>query len=366
VISDLWVANSIENSSRGFFKCATLFTNILGIALVTKRDLKKVALLVFSYSIAVIVLPGWLTRSNEFSALSDVAQWKLGFASAASSLVASGSVFLMPSSWLFQILSFGGVGILQIILDVRSLAAVNLLCASVIGGKGATLIRGVVGRLAIVAIFLLGAGIVLFVMYGRTSRDYSERREDSNTWRFASLFAAFSAIESSPIIGHGSWANSASALDERDTIIRSRGRSRDVADNVFYVHSQLFQAWYEGGILGIAFPVVFGLLLLSAWWRVFVILPRSRYTGMNMFVLTTAVWSLFFSPFNGAHRIEITLAAAVIVGLEARRSKAEDMADVGTIRWASAAAPTIADGPMVLITHNRVRGIYRSRNRVQE
>jgi O-antigen ligase len=199
--------------------------------------------------------------------------------------------------------------------DYRSIGALCLVVSAIMlwqrariqGGMGKNWLRsGVIAAIAVA---------VLATLLWLTQDQFSERRQQSNIGRYVGLLVAWRAINESPLIGYGSWA-----ADERfgrmfkaevERIDRDNPRSENVRRSLL-PHSQLLQAWVEGGVLGLAFFVFYGVRLVGAlrwlaWKR-----PPDVMTPLFLYFLMSGLWNLFASPFLGFHRIYVALAVALI------------------------------------------------------
>jgi O-antigen ligase len=87
-------------------------------------------------------------------------------------------------------------------------------------------------------------------------------------------------------------------------------------------HSQLLQAWVEGGFLGALFFLIYGRqLLLALLWLGLRHVP-GRLTPLYLLFVVSGLWNLAASPFLGAHRINIACAVAAVALLARERKLA--------------------------------------------
>jgi O-antigen ligase len=81
----------------------------------------------------------------------------------------------------------------------------------------------------------------------------------------------------------------------------------------FAPHSQILQAWFEGGILGAAFFIVLLWQLLTGLHVTIMSRTYDALSAVFAYVLLLQLWDLFMSPFGGDHRMEIAMAVVAVV-----------------------------------------------------
>ena len=103
---------------------------------------------------------------------------------------------------------------------------------------------------------------------------------------------------------------------------RDTHRSVEVSRSLL-PHSQILQAWVEGGALGIAFFGLYGWRLIGTiHWYVWKKLP-DVLTPLSLFLVVSGFWSLLASPFLGIARIDIAMAVgAIAISIHERRMAA--------------------------------------------
>jgi O-antigen ligase len=152
------------------------------------------------------------------------------------------------------------------------------------------------------------------------------RRQESNVGRYVGLMVAGRAIVDSPILGYGSWSG-----DRRYVEILNRELSSAAYGTGFRVekriesllpHSQVLQAWVEGGLLGALFFFFYGAqLLVGLRCLAFQHVP-GRLTPLYLFFVVSGLWNLLASPFLGVHRVYIACAIATLALLSRERATA--------------------------------------------
>jgi len=175
------------------------------------------------------------------------------------------------------------------------------------------------------------AGVFAFLYFNViTGGEYGQRRRLSNAWRTASLVTVASAISDAPWMGNGSQANTFEIQSRYDSVfaersgVRYRGQRDDTS--TFSPHSQILQAWFEAGIFGAAFFLYLGWKLIrAAQWCIF----RRRldvFSVLFAYCLLRAIWHLAFSPFAGLARLDVALAALIVMLLDLERRRRRSIA----------------------------------------
>jgi hypothetical protein len=134
------------------------------------------------------------------------------------------------------------------------------------------------------------------------------------------------AVLDSPILGHGSWAKDFQYVDMLNDIEFENGM--DVDPDVDYMeedsggliptHSHLMGAWVWAGVLGAVFWAYMLWLMLKATVQLAVIRPF--YGPLFMFLVTSMVWDIIFSPFGTTRRITESVLIVIALDLIAVRA----------------------------------------------
>ncbi len=240
-------------------------------------------------------------------------QWKLGYAEAIVLLVVClGRLSVGATAALVL-----GFGLLSIALDYRSLGAVSILVAASLlwrilaGSRKRWRVRDVV----VMAIVGIAAAAALITTLELTQSEHETRRLMSNLGRYVGLAVAAQAIADSPIVGHGSWAADRQYLsqirqEERRASSQAGQRIR-IGDSLM-PHSQILQAWLEGGVLATAFFLLYAWHLAWSWWWLMRGHRPDALTPLYLFAIYGAMWDFVASPATGIHRVYIALAVSVI------------------------------------------------------
>lgn len=217
------------------------------------------------------------------------------------------------------------LGLANFILDFRSLGMICLLVAALI----AVQIFPRTWR-ALVAPLGLGAGLVIGgAVYAHTRSDREgDRSNRSNVERTAMVVAALEAIQESPLLGHGSWFSRTKVIDNfmvlRDEGARLAGvggfAGANDEEEPVALHSQLLVTLAEGGLFGASFFIPYILCLVWAACHLVVIRDWNQSMPLRLFVICLALFHAFMSPFSGAHRVHIALAAALVIVIHRERA----------------------------------------------
>src|SRR5579859_100265 len=316
VVTDLTLGTESQNLLRGWARNAFLGSNFVGLYFVCRRNLENVLRYAIATATGMLAF-FWLSGQG-------IEDWKFGAATPVTLLVA-GLVPLVPRRglWLGP-LALAAVGLLHLALDSREIGGSCLLAGVLLLARGSQMRLRMLSRamLGVVALAGFGAFLYLGVL---TGGEYDQRRHLSNAWRTASIITAASAISDSPWLGNGSQANTFELQSRYDSIftersgVRYRGLPTDTS--TFSPHSQILQAWFEAGIFGAAFFVYLGWKLVrAARWCIF----RRRidvFSVLFAYCLLRALWHLAFSPFAGLARLDVALAAVIVVLLDLERRK---------------------------------------------
>ena len=230
--------------------------------------------------------------------------WKfgIGFPLTVLALVLAGrrgAVFQVATAFAFALLHVG--------LGYRSAGGICLLVASALA------IRHLHGLWRIPAwiLSLVAAGTMVSAIQRNFEED--EAHQSSNTERQSMIEASAIAFVSSPLIGQGSWFTSGKGIAR---VEEQRARhdpkfheytaeeARDLS-----IHSQLLTGLAEAGLLGGAFLLPYGFLLLTTFASTYRI-PTPDHP-LVLFLLGSALWDFAMSPFSGESRVTIALASTL-------------------------------------------------------
>ena len=314
IVSDLTLGTESQNLLRGWARNLFLGSNFIGLYFLCRRNPANVLIYAIASGagmLAFVLLSG-----------QGIADWKFGAATPVT-LLAAGLAPLVPRRgvWLGP-LAIAAVGLLHLALDSREIGGSCLLAGVLLLARCSQMRLRMASRAMLVSLAIAGVGAFLYLSV-LTGEEYGQRRHLSNAWRTASLLTAAAAISDSPWLGNGSQASTFELQSRYDSIFAERTgvhyRGLPTDTSTFSPHSQILQAWFEAGICGAAFFFYLGWKLVrAARWCIF-----SRrldvFSVLFAYSLLRAMWHLAFSPFAGLARLEVALAAVIVVVLDLER-----------------------------------------------
>jgi hypothetical protein len=310
VLSDLARDTRPDQYLRGWGRVLLVLTDFASLGLLAGRDPR---------ALWWFVLGIGLGRIAELRLLEGLplSMWKFGYAEPMV-LVAAALGALLPRQ--AAALWFALLAYLSAKYDFRTFALLAMVLAAFAWtrGPGAAGASPRLGRMLPMALFAGIAAAAAFALLEVMGGDYWEgRRAVSNAGRSAGLEIGWIAIGRSPFLGYGSWPEDA----ELATILRkltydSLGATwldPKAGDDHFNPHSQILQAWVEGGAPGAALFLVLIYQTLkrlpyAAFGR-----PRDELSLVILYYLGTGLLNLFISPFSAPHRIGIAVGAVCLV-----------------------------------------------------
>lgn len=311
-VSDLVSDTEPWQYVRGWARVMTLvLTTVALIVMVSHspRSLWWFALGIGTGTIAGLVMEG-----------APLDQWKLGYAEAIVLLVICLGRLSVGATTALVL----GFGLLCIVLDYRSLGAVSILIAASLLWRtlAGSRVRWRVRDVVVMAVIATAAVAALALTLELSQSEYETRRLMSNLGRYAGLTVAAQAIADSPIVGYGSWAADRRYLyqirQEEQRASSEAGQSVRIGGSLM-PHSQILQAWVEGGVLAATFFLVYAWHLAWAWWWLMRRHRTDALTPLYLFAIYGGMWNCVASPATGIQRVYIALAVAVIAVLTCQR-----------------------------------------------
>lgn len=309
MLTDLYLGTPPERYLRGWGRVVFMVSDFVALSLLAVNHKRNIWWFVFGIGTGKLValMLGAIPLSG----------WKLGYGEG---VILVAACLTSVISIRINSMAFALVGLLSVALDSRIQGLICLLVAILLWVRAKQPSQPLRGLSQYWRVILVGiiAVAVFGGIYIQTQQEFSDRREQSAIGRMVMIRVSLSAIAESPLIGYGSWAE-----DERFAkmtkmeIAKGEGKSQLVTVNsgFFGAHSQILQAWVEGGILAITFFVVFGYQSFRALKYVVLRRPVDSHTSIFMYILTFGLWHLFMSPFAGIHRIYIGMSVAIICAL---------------------------------------------------
>lgn len=311
VMSDLYRGTSGEDMERGWARVGFLGVDLVTIAYLIDGSWTRLQLFVLALYVGRSVY-GLLNLPL------DANWWEFGIGPSVTALAIYFCAGLFPLIQVGVALALGGVGMS---LGARSLGGVAMLTAVLFGLRRA---RGALRPLALLA----AAGTMVLLIFAANEVILSNYdKSSSNLERRSMIETAGDAFLGSPFIGQGSWftASHITRLEQ----VRGRldptfhGYTEEQARQIS-IHSQLLVALAEGGILGGAFFILYGGLLLKTL-RTLTRYPMP-HRAFVFYIVIDGVWNLCMSPFSGVARVAITLTvcACLLVILQRQGELSDD------------------------------------------
>ncbi len=312
-MSDYAVGTAPENLLRGWSRLGFIAVDTAGLYMLVRRSSIRLIWLVLGYACSGIIVGALALRHDPFLPV-----WKLqlGYSVTLAGLcilllVRTSRRYVAPMALL-------AIGFLHVLVDCRSMGAVCIFCACLQLSKVTQIRRWqLISYGATILVLALGAGFLAYA-YRSGGAEFASRRLESDHERLAGILIGVREIAHSPFLGHGSWAgytDAALAAYKASLKRKELLRYKLTKENVS-THSEMLQLWFEGGLLGVAFALCFGVLLVRAMHAFstegVASLPAALL--VRLFVLTS-VWALLLSPLGGGQRllIALTVAATSIV-----------------------------------------------------
>jgi hypothetical protein len=318
IIADLYWHSALRDVARGWSRMIFLAIDVFALTYLFGRSRGNLLWFIGGQAI------GDCVHTVLFGALFGDT-WKFGYGLPITYGGLFVGSFLGP---LGALLAAGGGCVTHFLMDFRSAGG---LCAGLAGIATLQLFpRGWRVWLAPLGAVLSLAAVITLYEYAQARNGGGEHASRSDIERSAMIQAAGEAFLQSPFIGHGSWfsrshvyENFALIRDEkvREARVGGFAGANDASDAIA-LHSQILVALAEGGILGGAFFIAYGLGLLCTLWREALYEMWRRETPVRLFVLLLAVWNLLLSPFSGAHRVNIAMAVCLMLVMQAEASSA--------------------------------------------
>ena len=316
MVSDVIQNTAPRDYQRGWGRIGFLILDIIALSFIIVRDKRLVWWLLLGIGVGQLLY--LLMAGTPWT------EWKFGYSQAVV------PVLLCVSFLLFKRLSwvpFLLVGVFSMFMDSRAISAASILVAALLFIKPRVKhgLNSKANTAMIVIGVLLAAGVIVAAL-NVTDDEFSERRYKSSSGRFAALSISFQAVAQSPIIGLGSWSESAELarmLYEQRMADQSRDDRHVLhAGTKFRPHSQIMQAWIEGGILAPWFFLAVMILIIRGLRYAAETRQLDYFSPILIYVFVTQFWHTLASPFGGEHRIDLAICIGllVLVSEERRRS----------------------------------------------
>jgi hypothetical protein len=314
VASDLYRGSAPHDFIRGWARMIFLGVDLAAVAYLVGCSARNFVVLLVGVQL------GEVFKVHLQGALFDD-YWKFGYATP----VTVGVLLVAGRLGFFaSVCAAAGLGVLHFCFDFRSLGMLCLLVAALLCVQAFPRVV----RAWIAPVGLACALALVGVVYAHTRSDREgERSTRSDVERGAMVIAALEAFQGSPLLGHGSWFSRTDVMDNFMIIREERARIAGVGgfagsneeEEGVTLHSQLLVTLAEGGLFGAAFFIPFALGLVWALHRQVIVRAWTPLAALRHFTLTLALFHVFLSPFSGAHRVGIAIAAVLVVLIHRER-----------------------------------------------
>jgi hypothetical protein len=306
IASDIYRETNAGQFLRGWARVIVLSLDFIALVIVVRRDKRYLWWFILGLAIGAL-----LQLKIRGVPVSDAAGWKFGYSTPLGYLLGALSC-LLPVK--LASIAFAGLGLWNIYMDFRIGGAICIIVSGALWfrSSGATGLNFMQSLRLVIAACIAGSLIVGALI--ATEELYKARRQQSNQGREAGIVVAMRAIVDSPLVGYGSWPTDPWLIGLYRSEAREGGLEERELQKVgsFTAHSQLLQAWVEGGILGAFFWFYYGFWLVRAAAYTALRRPLDACTSVFLFVLLYAMWNLIMTPFSSPSRLPIAVAIAII------------------------------------------------------
>jgi hypothetical protein len=310
MLSDILNETEQQNYLRGWARVAIVLTDFVALSALSRSNSASLWWFCLGYAVAQILelmfiqhaaISTWkVTYADPVTFLACCLAYKLGLRRTAALLIVTAAIGIMLDSRATPVV-VTGVAIVLWARRRRPDEPLNM--------------RRTMKRLLFPAVLAVLA-VTLALNY--TADEYSTRRDVSSVGRAIGLRLGVKSIFDSPFIGVGSWNDNKEATREmQEEMLAKFGNARrgEIGSYGFSPHSQILVSWYEGGLLGAAFFLVYGVFLVKTIPAIALKRRLDALSALYLFVCLIGLWHLFMSPFAGDHRIRIAMTAAVVVAV---------------------------------------------------
>ncbi|NJO36742.1 MAG: hypothetical protein HC871_02825, partial [Rhizobiales bacterium] len=366
VITDAVRETPFDDYARGWSRILFLLFCFMSTYLLIGSD--RARLLCFAFGL-VVGAAFYLVLSSPLAAIG----WKFGFAGPTTTLVLIGfalaPVLRSPRSLVGPMIMVA-LGVFSAFMDYRSWGGVLMLSAAFLAIPAILRLFGLTpkplsyGRMAITGFLLLATGLGAIKLYGLAAQSGLLGERSQQKYEMQSALGDFGillggrseslvtvqAIQDSPIIGHGSWAQDRHYAELRQLMLYRLGfanRFIEPENDLIPTHSHLLGSWVEAGIGGAVFWLGILTLIIGALRRLYASDdPLRPYLVFLMFLF---IWDILFSPFGAQRRLTNGfLMVAMLFALNAsamtwrqRRSEAGTPFASGQFAVSQASAPMV-------------------------
>jgi len=316
VVSDLVRGTSEAQYLRGWARNAMVIVSAIVLSAFVAKDKRNIWWFIAGLSLGSIL---WFEVVQRLPLRSPEA-WKFNYAVNVSLLLACTAAFLPRKvvAVLFMLL-----GVYSVTMDFRIHGALCVVVGTLLWATGTVDPRKAMVTMVKLGMILLVGMVAAVTLVNMTKNDYTDqRRTSSNVGRLLGIHVGLAAIANSPIVGYGSWPTDPELVRISRQVTREyeAETGRSTGGEVFLnAHSQILNAWLEGGVLGAAFyMVVFGFLLWGCYWGL-VKRPPDLFTPLIALLFFSQLWNLLMSPLGSAGRLLFACSVALVVLIASER-----------------------------------------------
>lgn len=311
IISDLIAKTAEANYLKAWGRNLILISDITCLSLIFIKDKKLIWWYFLGTSAGSIIY--LIATGVPF----DNANWKLYYGVPTLLMTFCLSLYLPKNS---AILFSFAIGIISFFWDGRSFGATCLLTSGILWTLKGNVNKNNIKKILKLSLAIAISGLIMSQILKTTNEEYSNRRDVSSLARSAAIRIAIDAIIESPFIGYGSWGEGTKKFAIRlfkETSAQSRklGYANKGQGSSFLAHSQILQAWMEGGLLAGIFFIFYGTQIILTLKNITLNRAPDFMTPFYYFVLINGFWNLFFSPYSGGHRLNIAMTIALMCAI---------------------------------------------------
>lgn len=316
ILSDLVAGTPKIYYLRAWGRNAFLLSDILSLSIIATTDKRLFFWYIFGFSLGTI-LHLQITHVSFNNA-----HFKLFYNNPIIFIIFAAGSFIPIFITILLTFAFG---IFSFLMDGRSFGAICLILSGILWIRRKNLqnyklkLKSLL-RITIISLFVI---LIIFAILVQTNDNeaYSSRRASSSIGRFAAIKIAVIAISDSPVLGFGSWGEGTKKYadmlyNEIHNDLEQLGRSNLKKGNAFLAHSQILQAWMEGGILAAQLFIFYGIQMTLSIKKVIFNRHFDYMTTFYCFILISGLWALIMSPYGGIHRLNIGLAVAATIAVK--------------------------------------------------
>jgi hypothetical protein len=308
IVSDLWHQSLPIDMIRGWLRMIFLLVDTFVLALLFGAGIRPFVLLLvgLSFSSLLTFLEGPLFGDY----------WKFCFGYPLTIVILLSVPRLLGFS--ATVAASLALGVLHLLMQYRSLGIVCLLLAGLLLSRSLPPLFRKYLCIMCIPIAFVGLPWTLNVLLADTEGSANR----SNVERSAMLTAAWEGFLASPWVGNGSWFSKSDVWDNF-LLIRSQKEvetggklgfdPRDFEGKA--IHSQILTALAEGGLLGGTFFLAYTVLIILGFWFLLTEASWHWLMPIRLSILISSFCAVFMSPFSGTSRLEIGMAAALVVVL---------------------------------------------------